>query len=233
MSIATVISFGAGNIISYRIIKEGKDKIVNISMLYLIICSFVFSLISIFSYENYLFSFISLFIIQVGFSSYIKGQGGGALSSLVESSIYILLLLISLRFFYSGEELIIKNNFIFIITSLILSILFLSGVDFKNIDIKSGTDLIKLGFPIMVSSCLAVFFVNIPRLILGEISTHQDIATFSIYFRWAAISLIAYQFMNVVFFRRIYTSDYRKIDLNFSFIFIIVILCGLFSSSFY
>lgn len=219
MMLGLLASFGSGGLISFEIIKHETSTLSNTALLYSAITTFIFGILGLLSilFENYIalsyiLSFSSVFVGQFALSAYIKAKGKGAYASVVESLIYILILILLIYAIFQQVQTLSLLS-VFPLTAMLLSFILFTlisdSISFKPEDL---TVFAKKGFPIMLSGFLAVGFVNLPRVLLGHFESLESVAAFSLYFRWAAIALVAYQFALVVNFRKIYTYSYEKLD---------------------
>ena len=216
MLLTNILLFGAGNIIAFDIVNKQKINLINEAIFHSLIASLLCLIVSIFLLkQNYIFQMASLIVAQSSLSSYIKAKGSGAKASIVEASLYLVLLVVYVISIYSGFKGggIGEYSYYFILLSLIYCGFLLKILTCSKISYLS---FLKRGFPIMIAGSLAVLFLNSPRLLLNLLSGPADVSTFSVFFRWSAIALIAYQFLNVVFFRKIYRSSYAELNIIFT-----------------
>lgn len=70
----------------------------------------------------------------------------------------------------------------------------------------------KVGVRFMVAGALMGLFMTMPRMALGILSGPNHVAAFALDFRWLSISIAAHQFINTVYFIKIFaaTSDRQR-----------------------
>lgn len=219
MILSVVLSFGAGAVISFEIIKSEKSKLIDMALFYIGVITFLLGVMGILSFIffsslslNYILAFTGVFLGQFALSAYIKAKGRGAYASMIESFIYIFILLLLFNSIYK-ELQYLEFLILFSIVSIIFSIILFKLIDNKRtLNKEEISPFFNKGFPIMLSGLLAVGFLNLPRIILGYFGSFEDVAEFSLYFRWAAIAVIAYQFIIVMNFRKIYKLSHVELD---------------------
>ena len=217
--LSLLLSLGSGGVLSFEIIKHETNSLINTTLFYAVFISFLLGIlgsINIIFFEpshiSYILGFTGVFTGQFILSAYMKAKGKGAYASIVESFIYIVILLLVFNSIFQevkSLEFLLIFPFFTIVFSVILFFLISDRTRLKKEDFSL---FIQRGFPIMISSLLAVGFVNLPRVLLGNFESFESVGVFSLYFRWAAIALAAYQFALVVNFRKIYTYSYEKLD---------------------
>ena len=235
MMLGILLSLGAGGVLSFEIIKHETNSLINTTLFYALVISLVLGIlgsISIIFFEpsriSYILGFAGVFTGQFVLSAYLKAKGKGAYASIVESFIYIVILLLVFNSIFQeikSLEFLLIFPFFTIVFSGILFFLISDRTKLKKEDFSL---FIQRGFPIMISGLLAVGFVNLPRVLLGNFESFESVGVFSLYFRWAAIALVAYQFALVINFRKIYTYSYEKLDRYIVAISAMVFLIGFF-----
>ncbi len=235
MILSIFLSLGAGGILSFEIIKHETNALINATLFYALVISLVLGIlgsISIIFFEpsriSYILGFTGVFTGQFVLSAYLKAKGKGAYASIVESFIYIVILLLVFNSIFQeikSLEFLLIFPFFTIVFSFILFFLISDRTQLKKEDFSL---FIQRGLPIMISGLLAVGFVNLPRVLLGNFESFESVGVFSLYFRWAAIALVAYQFALVINFRKIYTYSYEKLDQYIVAISFMVLLIGFF-----
>lgn len=236
MILGIVFSFGAGGVLAFEIVKNDKSDLISIALSYMVFVTFLFGVLGItslvlhFSHKtSFIIGFTGLFAGQFALSSYMKAKGMGAFASTVESFIYVAILILV---FNSFIKKIIYLEYIGIFPVFVLlfsSIIFFALLNRKLVFnlghyIRFG----KRGLPILFSSLLSIGLINLPRVLLGGVGSFDEVAEFSLYFRWTGIALVLYQFVYVVKFREIYTYSYGKFDNYITIISWLVLLSGIF-----
>lgn len=235
MMLSILLSLGSGSVLSFEIIKHETNRLTNTTLYYALIISLLLGIlgsISLIFLEpsriSYILGFTGVFTGQFILSAYLKAKGKGAYASIVESFIYIIILFLLFNAILQETkslEFLVIFPFFTIVFSGILFFLINDRTKLKREDFSL---FIQRGFPIMISSFFAVGFVNLPRVLLGNFESFESVGVFSLYFRWAAIALVIYQFSLVINFRKIYTYSYEKLDLYIAIISFLVLLIGFF-----
>ncbi len=232
MMSALFLSFGAGGIIAFEIVKHEKSDLITTALSYISFLTFFlgFTTAVIVLIDSgmtaMLLGFTGIFLGQFTLSSYMKAKGMGAFASIIDSFIYILILLLVLYSIFIDD----RRLHLFILFS--LATLFFSAILFRiggnefRMHKSHFFKFAKTGAPIMLASFATVGFMNLPRVLIGNLGTMEDVGDFALYFRWAALALVAYQFMVVINFRKIYQLDHIALDRYISFISLAVLIIG-------
>ena len=232
MMSALFLSLGAGGIIAFEIVKHEKSDLITTALSYISFLTFFLGLTTAIivlidlKMAAMLIGFTGIFLGQFALSSYMKAKGKGAFASIVDSFIYILILLLVFYSIFIDDRrlhLFILFSFATFFFSMIL--FRIGGYKFR-VDKSHFFKFVKTGTPIMLSSFAAIGFMNLPRVLIGNLGTMKDVGDFALYFRWAALALVAYQFMLVVNFRKIYQLDHVALDRYISFISFVVLMIG-------
>lgn len=239
MITGVVLTLGAGGVLSFEIVKNQKSSLISTALSYVVIITLVLGTLGILSLAlnlsnqiSYVVGFVGLFVGQFALSAYLKANGRGAFASVIESFVYVVILFL-VFISYANQISYFKHLILFPLSALVFSsILFYFGGNKIDLDGEKVAIFLQRGLPIMVSSLFAMGFVNMPRVLLGSFESFEQLAVFSIDFRWAAIAFIVYQFTIVINFRKIYTYSYEKLDVYITivswgvlFLGFIILLC--------
>ncbi|MDM3872374.1 hypothetical protein QSV34_13555 [Porticoccus sp. W117] len=221
--VGAVVSLGSGGVISYDLLGDNKSGRISYALRYSLLLgatlsvASVVALISGVSNEvvSLILSLCGLYCFQCALSSYMKASGFGAYASVVESSIYISLL-VYLGVFYCFSAGLDAYIYSVLVTSLLISCAVFAISTSRGASgfflVSEWLPFLKRGVPIMVSSALAVFLSVSPRFLLGINGDTQAVAEYSVMFRWASIAIVAHQFVSTVFFREIYSAEYKSFE---------------------
>ena len=231
MIFASLFSFGSGNTIAFENLKNEGKKLVYFGQKYSMLLCVIFLIITLvltkmIPYAGLISGISSIFVIQYALGARLKSDGQGALAGLVDSSFYILLIILTLIISVNENENII-SGYIFSI----LGFLLLLAVFFKtNFNDTLNNQDVKIyfsrGSKIFLATTSSLIFFNLPKIFLGNHSLSL-VAEFSLYFRWASIAIIIHRFFSLVYFRSLYTMDIKKFDKSIFFISLGVLLFGL------
>jgi O-antigen/teichoic acid export membrane protein len=232
MVLGVFLSLGAGGVLSFEIVKHENSKLISTALSYAAIFTLLLGIIAAIGILidmpvriNYILGFTGVFIGQFALSAYMKAKGKGAFASTIESLIYIIVLILVMDAMWN-QNTFLEYIGIFSFGAVILSIVLFLLENKIVVDKVEYLALFQRGFPLMVSGILSIGFVNLPRIMLGSVESLEHVAEFSLYFRWAAIALILYQFVLVVYFRKIYTFAYEKLDGYMAAISLLVLIAG-------
>ncbi len=232
MMSALFLSLGAGGIIAFEIVKHEKSDLLTTALSYISFLTFFLGLTTAIivlidsKMAAMLIGFTGIFLGQFALSSYMKAKGKGAFASIVDSFIYILILLLVLYSIFIDD----RRLHLFILFS--VAALFFSAILFRISGNKFRMHkshffkFVKTGAPIMLASFATVGFMNLPRVLIGNFGTMEDVGDFALYFRWAALALVAYQFIVVINFRKIYQLNHTELDRYITFISLAVLIIG-------
>ncbi len=212
----TFIGMGGPNIIAFDLVKK-KYQLITVVKKYSLALTYSFAILSflliLFSANKTLILISGLISILISgniIGGYLKGTGKGAYASIFESSVYITSIILFI-FLYLNEINSLKTFFIFPLSGIIIG-LFLNKIiyqDITKINRHAFKMFIRRGSAIMISGFLSILFLNLPRIILS-LNSFETVSFFSIYFRWASLCLIFYQFIFVVFFKKLFTLDFYQ-----------------------
>ncbi len=230
MIFSSVFSFGSGNTIAFENLKKEGRKLVHLGQKYsMIICFIFFSTTLVVAesmpYAGLILGISSIFVIQYALSARLKSDGKGAFAGLVDSSFYILLLILTLIISVTENENILSGYAFSIVGLLLLSVVFLRTDFNKGLSTQDLKLYFVRGAKIILATNASLIFFNLPRIFLGNESLSL-VAEFSLYFRWASIAIIIYRFFSLVYFRDLYTMSIKKFDRSISFISVGVLLFG-------
>ena len=207
---------GGPNIIAFDLVKK-KYQLITVVKKYSLALIYSFAILSflliLFSTNKTLILISGLISILISgniIGGYLKGTGKGAYASIFESSVYITSIILFI-FLYLNEINSLKTLFIFPLSGIIIG-LFLNKIiyqDITKINRNTFNMFIKRGSAIMISGFLSILFLNLPKIILS-LNSFETVSFFSIYFRWASLCLIFYQFIFVVFFKKLFTLDFYQ-----------------------
>lgn len=218
IALGPLVSMGAPGIIAYGTVGQQFRKYVTSAIVYVMGAAGALITISLFapllgvSWQEHFIGPVALqcalVILQLALSARLKGLGKGAWASLIESSLY-LSFLIALILKLQGLNFI--NAFAFCM--LISSVLIMFGL-YRSISEKGSTGwkkfnfrgFFKAGVPFLIGGALMGGFIALPRITLGMFSISERVAEFALAFRWLSIAIVAHQFINTVFFRKIFSN---------------------------
>lgn len=218
MIVSVMMTIGAGNTIAFEKVKNTDSPLIYIGQIYSVYLGLFLAILSIamiLFFNNVQIGMVlgmsSFLVVQYALSAYIKSSGLGARASVIDSGIYIVLLvLLGFTWFKEDTQLAYVVSFAF--AAMILSIFLYKSINKNKVPIKEEIrNFLKRGFPIVLSGGMVILFFNLPKLLLGSESM-ELVGDFSLYFRWAALALVVYQFIVVVFFRDLYTKSYNDFD---------------------
>lgn len=155
-------------------------------------------------------------VSQFVYAAWAKTNGRPALSSTIESGLYLLLLalagLISMQMVAARGQVLLAA----IVAYLILWSMFSAGHALRA---KSKLNLVRryrvalrYGFALIGASLVTLLLVNSGRLLLGQLMSMADVGIYSFFFRMAAPAVLLHQLLSTYLFRQLYTSRPEALD---------------------
>ena len=220
-----VLSMGFGGGYAYFVVKKKKYSYAPIFHFhFIILTTILFLALIIFPsllYNTYFISIVigAVFANQVFVAAVLKLSNKNKLSIIVDTSIYIIMFLL---FISSYFNFIIFNNLIWI-NSLLLY-LFLITVFYHSKKINNFSffkfEYIKIiysfGSLIVLLSPLFLLLVSGTRIYIGKFIDVESVAIYSIFFRFASVSIILNRIFNIILFRKNYIDNHKSLDIYFS-----------------
>jgi hypothetical protein len=218
LAFGPVLAMGAPGLVAYGTLGSKLRRHVRTATVFVIIAATTLLLISIVApllgldWKNSLFGPVALqcaiVALQTTLSARLKGLGKGAWASLVESTLY-LSLLCAVLLNWQGLDFVLSFMGLMLLAS---GLLILGLIRFVPLPSLSGWHrrnyraFLHVGLHFMTGGALMAGFMALPRISLGAISSPEKVAEFALIFRWLSITIIAHQFINTVFFRKIFAD---------------------------
>ena len=218
LSFGPVLAMGAPGLVAYGTLSDKFSRHVSTATLFVLITATALLLMALAlplfdqDWHRSLYGPVlvqcAVVALQMTLSARLKGLGKGAWASLVESSLYQTLLC-ALIFSWKGLDFV--NSFM--ILMLLTSVLLIGGL-MCSVSIPGLSRWTKLNFqaflrsslPFMAGGALMGTFMAMPRISLGFFASPAKVAEFALVFRWLSIAIVAHQFINTVFFRKIFAD---------------------------
>ncbi|MDQ7016513.1 MAG: oligosaccharide flippase family protein [Gammaproteobacteria bacterium] len=223
--LAVFLSMGMPAVIAYAIVKQASWTRVVSALRYLILLLAVFLLMSCvgaFLFASQLsfslllvVSMLGLFVGQSGLAAYMKASGMGAYASVVESSLYLGLLLFLCFLWIAPNRYDWVVAFYTLLSAVVLLAFILLQSKVKQRLQRVQYDLngaLKAGFPMMLAGSMSMLMLFFPRLFLGYFSSLSELAEFSLLFRLAAIAIVVHQFIVTLFFKDIFQMEFETLS---------------------
>ncbi len=172
-----------------------------------------------------------VFSLQIIASVIYKSKNKIYKSLIFESGFFLLLNGYNLYLFINKEELNIQI-LIHVYLCYIIGLIIYYGYKISiinKIEIKKYKEIIKFGMYLVIGSFLIMALTTSSRIFIKELLGMKYVGIYGIYFRIAALIVILYQIINIVFFKKIYTASSEKLDdVFFVFLFLITLISLLF-----
>lgn len=175
--------------------------------------------------------FTLIFSIQRLLSSYYKTDNKGYIGVLFDSGYYFLLsLAIIILSLLQNEEQISVLLYLMQFYLIALCIFLI----YKYINHKKNTltailkneipEIVRFSYKMVLSGFIVYWLTSSARIYISWYMGYENVGIYSFYFRMAGISVILYQFLSIVYFKKLYTLDNRKMDLYYSIIMLIIFI---------
>lgn len=170
-----------------------------------------------------------IFVTQSFYSTIYKTHSWQLIAVFLDSGFYIFLLLIIFLVKFTSILSFINlfNSLLFYFVSLSLFLIFIFRHRIKIT--KENLEYLKIiiikGYPLVISSFLIMTLTNSGRILIERFCTKVDLAEYSFYFRLASMIMLFHQFAAIMFFKKLFTSNSKKIDKYFTlFLFLLLSL---------
>ena len=236
--INTILGFGIPSSYAYFILKKKDLKTELGYSLYLLILAFYYiivqSLFFLFPKHIYLSLIISFILANQVYYSYVfKSKEKPIYATLLDSGIYLVILLVILLNYISGINVQFIDIFI---PMLIYSGVFLFIAIYKSLKIELSKAFVQLrkiisySWHLLIGSFLIILLINSGRFILEFfLDDFEGIGVFGFYLRISGISLVIFQMLFIVYFKEIYTKSIKNLDTLFTYFLSLILMYSLIS----
>ena len=226
------VNLGFSGAIPYFILKKKEIKFrdfFNKHLFYLLCIAFVTYIIYIISLSSFIAAvFIAfLFVLHMQFGVSFKTNGNSAIGIVVESFFYISIILFTLmiKIFDVKFELKYLLTFIFIMF-VIIFFNTLKKINSFKINLQKYYRVFSFTKDVVLFSSTIILVYTTQRFFIGAFLTYNDVGVYSVIFRMSAVVIVSHQFIANAFYKKIYESNSKNLDLLFS----VTLLMILFSS---
>lgn len=150
-------------------------------------------------------------MMQLVTAAKLKAIARGARAALAESFSYFAILL-AILLSLMNKSFQVALFLILFVTNLFLVFWFSKISNYGSFKLLLKSNFLYLfyhSYKFLFSALLMAFFMAGPRLLIGFFDDASTVATFALIFRWLSISIVIHQFINTIYFRKIYTSHGR------------------------
>lgn len=238
---ASIFNLGVPNAYPYFKLKRKFKDIYdgfNFHFIYLFLTSlFVFILVLIFKNETqYVLSILFIYTLsnQVNYSLNYKTNEKIIKAVIIDALFYLVLICAFLYIYLTGDSGVLPllyGAFFYSLIFIFITIKKTYKIPFQQA-FKKHQKLIKYGKDVMLSGLLILIIANSGRIVIDFLFNDKElIAIFSFYFRMASFVIILHQVLNIIYFKRIYTFNTKKLDTIFV-VFLTLIVFGVLISYF-
>ncbi len=238
---ASIFNLGVPNAYPYFKLKRKFKDIYdgfNFHFIYLFLTSLlVFILVLIFKNETqYVLSILFIYTLsnQVNYSLNYKTNEKIIKAVIIDALFYLVLICAFLYIYLTGDSGVLPvlyGAFFYSLIFIFITIKKTYKIPFQQA-FKKHQKLIKYGKDVMLSGLLILIIANSGRIVIDFLFNDKElIAIFSFYFRMASFVIILHQVLNIIYFKRIYTFNAKKLDTIFV-VFLTLIVFGVLISYF-
>lgn len=241
MIVNTVINMGVPGAYPYFVLRKKSNFLNNAFSLHPIILMVPFVVNQIVYFVchlgiSYYLAFNVSFIIanQMFYSTQLKSHEKPVPAVLLDSGIYIMLLLYLITWKFSSLRVdiegITKVVFFYAILYVIFGVYQIYQAD-KDRILRKYLKVLKFGVHLLVSTFMIFLITTSGRILVEFFFDFEEVGVYAFYFRLSAVVVMIHQIINIVFFKKIYTLDPRVLDKYFNVFFIIIFvltLCSFF-----
>ncbi|WP_242120111.1 polysaccharide biosynthesis protein [Aestuariivivens sediminicola] len=232
MVVNSIINLGVPGAYPYFILRQKALRFQDAFKLHPLILLIPFILNQILFYVfdlniNFYLAFNVSYIIanQTFYSTRLKSHEKSVFAVIMDSGLYILLLLYYLLFTLNILKINIVNINITIQLYCYLYILY--GVyKFYQIDkneiLFRYKQILKFSSHLLISTFLIFLITTSGRILIELFFDFSQVGIYAYYFRLSAIVVMIHQIVNIAFFKKIYTANPIKLD-NYYFVFFVMI----------
>ncbi|MEN7551989.1 hypothetical protein AAG747_29005 [Rapidithrix thailandica] len=233
-----VFNYGTNASFPHLVIKRSKQGFIGAFYLHPILLSMIFLLLIFNIYCDRLSLSQSLPILialglslQQFYSTILKSFSKPIFAVLLDSGLFIILTILCLCIYFKICYFSTLLMYLFIGGYLLLLFLisylnfFRSKLSLKEL-FKKYQIILQFGLPTILSSFLVMTLTASGRVITEIFLPTSYVGIYSFYFRIAAIVVMLYQVVNILFFKKIYLSNSDELDKYISIFLFVILLLG-------
>lgn len=170
------------------------------------------------------------FADQVVVSGILKSDGRNSFSIIADTSVYIVMSILLCLIYFGVAKFSISLWNISILISLFLSAIFYHiprSVGYRNVSFQSIKEIYKFGGLILISGPLIILLSSSTRLFIEYFGDFEDVAVYSVYFRFAGLSLLAFRFIGILMFRGFFLEKHEILDKKYYKIILFIVMINI------
>lgn len=144
-----------------------------------------------------------------------------------DSVLYIYLLLLCLVFYFFPHlrpSLILFLDLLLALIFVHVYVSFRSHFRLSYALIGQYKNILKYGIPLIVNSLMVVLLTTAGRLLVKGFLSEEAVGIYSFYFRISGSIVILQQFVNILFYKKLFVADKGKIDRYLSAFFLLLVV---------
>ncbi len=222
LSFGPLLAMGAPGLVAYGTLGDKFRRHVRTATVFVLISATLLLLMVLviplfgLDWRDYLYGPVTLqcavVALQMTLSARLKGLGKGAWASLVESTLYMSLLC-ALFFNWQGLDFILSLMGVMLFSCSLLIGGLIRFVPLPRVSRwpkRNYRAFLRVSLHFMAGGALMGIFMALPRISLGVLASPEKVAEFALVFRWLSIAIISHQFINTVFFRKIFADVHTR-----------------------
>ncbi len=240
MVVNTVINLGVPGAYPYFILRQKQLHLQSSFKMHsvVLLIPFVINQILFFFFQldvNFYLAFNVSYIIanQVFYSTQLKSHEKSIYAVILDSGVYIVLLIFYVLSLFKIVEINIKTINIFIGIYCLIYVLYgiINCLKYKRlISITKYRFILKFSMHLLLSTFLIFLITTSGRILVEFFFDFETVGIYAYYFRLAAVVVMIHQVINITFFKKIYTLDPLILDKYYYlfFVFIYVLSIAIF-----
>ncbi|AUS05221.1 hypothetical protein [Pseudotamlana carrageenivorans] len=238
MVVNTVINLGVPGAYPYFLLKEKRLDIQTSFKLHSIILlvPLIINQILFFCFQlniNFYLAFNVSFIIanQVFYSTQLKSHEKSLWAVILDSGIYLVLLLLFVLSFSGFVKININVISYFILFYALVYAVYAIYTFIKYralIDFNKYKAILKFSIHLLISTFLIFLITTSGRILVEFFFDFNTVGIYAFYFRLAAVVVMIYQIINITFFKKIYTLNPNILDKYYCMFFVLIYTLSVF-----
>lgn len=170
-----------------------------------------------------------VFALQILASVMLKSKEQIFFALAFEAGFFLLLNAYNLYLFLAEAKLqvtVLQNCIV--IYLLLLNFYFFDKIkSIRQVNWGTYRQILNFGWPLVTTALLIMLLTGSARIVIERFIGMEAVGIYGLYFRLAALVVLLYQVVNIVFFKKIYTSKPKELDRWFQVFLFFIALIGL------
>ena len=237
MVVNTIINLGVPSAYPYFELKNKQPHLIPTFKIHAVILliPFLINQILFFGFNlnaSFYLAFNVSFIIanQVFYSTQLKTHEKSTLAVIIDSGIYIFLLVCLILYWFNLVNLSIKIVNLALLSYALLYVLIAIQRFYtqrNEISINNYKTILKFSVHLLLSTFLIYLITSSGRILVELFFDFELVGVYAFYFRLAAIVVMIHQVINIAFFKKIYTFEPGILDQYYFLFFIFIFMLSI------